>query len=135
MPHRRTGPTTYTNSYALRHNQTEEESRLWIFLRSHRLSNVHFRRQHAIGSYIVDFCAPRLKLVIEVDGGQHVDQEEYDVERTAYLESKGFRVLRFWNNEVRSNIEEVLDQISRTIEAIQGKETPSQPPPKSQSGF
>jgi very-short-patch-repair endonuclease len=122
MPHRRTGPTTYTNSYALRHNQTEEESRLWTFLRSHRLRNVHFRRQHAIGSYIVDFCAPRLKLVIEVDGGQHVDQEEYDIERTGYLESKGYRVLRFWNNEVRSNIEEILDQITRTIEAIQGKE-------------
>jgi very-short-patch-repair endonuclease len=122
MPHRRTGPTTYANSYLMRHNQTEEESRLWVFLRSHRLSNVHFRRQHAIGRYVVDFCAPRLKLVIEVDGGQHVDQEEYDIERTAYLKSKGFRVLRFWNNEVRSNIEEVLDQIFRTIVTIQGKE-------------
>jgi very-short-patch-repair endonuclease len=59
----------------------------------------------------VDFCAPRKKLVIELDGSQHLDQVEYDVERTAYLESKGYKVLRFWNNEVMNNIDLVLNVI------------------------
>ncbi len=70
-----------------------------------------FRRQHAIGPYIVDFCAPREKLIIEVDGGQHLDQEEYDQERTAFLASKRYQVLRFWNNDITINLESVLRQI------------------------
>ena len=68
------------------------------------MGQVHFRNQHAVGNYAVDFsrkgtpCAPRKKLIIELDGSQHLEQEEYDKERTAFLESKGYRVLRFWNN-------------------------------------
>jgi very-short-patch-repair endonuclease len=76
-------------------------------LRSHRLNGVHFRRQHAIGPYVVDFCAPREKLVVELDGGQHLEQQEYDAERTNYLESKGYRLVRFNNGEVLDNIEGV----------------------------
>ena len=64
-----------------------------------------------IGNYIVDFCAPRKKLIIELDGSQHIDQKEYDQERTMYLESRGYRVLRFWNNDVMKNIDEVLKAI------------------------
>jgi very-short-patch-repair endonuclease len=71
------------------------------------LNGVHFRRQHAIGPYVVDFCAPREKLVVEVDGGQHLEQQEYDAERTNYLESKGYRLVRFNNGEVLDNIEGV----------------------------
>jgi very-short-patch-repair endonuclease len=92
----------------LRHEQTPAEARLWSRLRAHQLAGVQFRRQHAIGNYIVDFCAPREKLVIEVDGGQHLKQEEYDAERTAFLEAAGYKVLRFWNNEVLGEIESVL---------------------------
>jgi very-short-patch-repair endonuclease len=95
----------------MRHEPTDAEARLWTYLRAHRLEGVHFRRQYPIGTYIVDFCAVKPKLIIEVDGGQHLDQEEYDRERTEYLESKGYQVLRFWNNEVIVDIDTVLGVI------------------------
>ena len=79
------------------------------------MKGVHFRPQHAIGNYIVDFCAPRKKLIIELDGSQHIEQEEYDEERTAYLKSKGYRVLRFWNNDITKNINSVLTVIWDTL--------------------
>lgn len=75
------------------------------------MGDVHFRPQHAIGTYIVDFCAPRRKIIIELDGGQHMEQEEYDTERTEFLKSKGYKVLRFWNNDVMNNIDSVLNVI------------------------
>jgi very-short-patch-repair endonuclease len=76
-----------------------------------QVEGVSFRRQHAIGPYIVDFCAPRIKLVVEVDGGQHIDQEAYDAQRTELLASKGFRVLRFWNHEIANQIDIVMQAI------------------------
>ena len=75
------------------------------------MGDVHFRNQHAIGNYIVDFCAPRRKLIIELDGSQHFEQQEYDEERTKYLETRGYKVLRFWNNDVMNDIESVLQAI------------------------
>jgi very-short-patch-repair endonuclease len=105
--HRRTSLKTFLNAYRLRHNLTQAESRPWV-LRSHRVNDVHFRRQHAIGPYIVDFCAPQKKLVVELDGGQHLDQQEYDAERTAFLESKGYQVLRFWNSDVINNLNGIV---------------------------
>ncbi len=95
---------------------TDAEIKLWSRLRAHQLDNVHFRRQHAIGPYVVDFCAPQKKLIIEVDGSQHLDQAEYDAERTAYLESLGFRVIRFWNHEVLGDIDAVLLAIFQEIQ-------------------
>ncbi len=115
--HRRTSPKIFSQAYELRHNLTEAESRLWRVLRSHRLNNVHFRRQHAIGNYIVDFCAPHQKLIIELDGSQHLDQEEYDTERTAFLESKGYKVLRFWNSDVTNNLDGILSMILDALES------------------
>ena len=100
----------------LRSNQTEAEAKLWAYLRAHRANGVHFCRQYAIGKYIVDFCAVRKKLVIEVDGSQHVDQEEYDRDRTAFLELKGYRVLRFWNDEVLKSINGVMAIILDELE-------------------
>lgn len=111
MRHKRTTPKIFSRAQELRHNQTEAETKLWAYLRSHQLNDVGFRRQHAIGNYIADFCAPREKLVIELDGSQHLDLEEYDNERTAFLESKGYRVLRFWNNDVMNNIDGVATAI------------------------
>lgn len=99
----------------LRREPTEAEEKLWSRLRAHRLESVHFRRQHAIGNYIVDFCAVRRKLVIEVDGAPHLGQEEYDAGRTRFLESQGYRVLRFWNSEVLDHIERVLDVIREAV--------------------
>lgn len=101
----------------LRLNQTPEEAKLWSRLRAHRLAGIGFRRQHAIGKYIVDFCAPKEKLIIEVDGSQHTELEEYDQERTLFLQSQGYRVIRFTNADVKKNMETVLGEILRFREA------------------
>ena len=79
------------------------------------MDGVHFRNQHAIGSYVVVFCAPRKKLIIELDGSQHLEQEEYDNERTVFFKSKGYRVLRFWNNDVLNDLDSVLKVILWTL--------------------
>jgi len=89
---------------------TEAERRLWYFLRAHRFLGMKFKRQAAIGRYIVDFVSFRRSLVIEVDGGQHAESDD-DSRRTRWLESQGFRIIRFWNNEVLSNTGGVLDTI------------------------
>ena len=77
---------------------------------------VTFRRQHAVGNYIPDFCSPKAKLIIELDGSQHLEQEEYDEERTKYLESLGYRVIRFWNNDVLKRVEDVILAITYAME-------------------
>jgi len=100
---------------ALRSNMTEAERRLWYFLRAHRFKGTKFKRQAMIGKYIVDFVCFERSLVIEVDGGQHADSEA-DRVRTRWLENQGFRVLRFWNNEVLKNIIGVLETIVTAIE-------------------
>jgi very-short-patch-repair endonuclease len=109
--HKRTTPKIFGRAKQLHRNMTPSEAKLWRRLRAHRMGDIHFRNQHAIGNYIVDFCAPRRKLIIELDGRQHLEQTEYDDERTRYLESRGYRVLRFWNNDVMSNVEDVLKAI------------------------
>ena len=111
MPPKNTTPKMMHRAGTLRRTPTEAEAKLWSRLRAHRMAGVQFRRQHAIGSYIVDFCSPRRKLGIELDGSQHLEQIEYDRRRTEYLESRGYRVLRFWNNEVLKNIHGVLNGI------------------------
>lgn len=114
--HKRTNPKTFRRAKELRRNTTDAESKLWSLLRAHRAAGVHFHRQHAIGNYIVDFCAARKKLIIEVDGGHHRDQLDYDQERTTFLESKGYRVLRFWNHDVLKNIESVMQEIIHVLD-------------------
>ncbi len=114
--HKRTTPNVFGHAKKLHRHMTPAEVKLWAYLRAHRMKDVHFRNQHAIGNYIVDFCAPRRKLIIELDGSQHLEQEAYDAERTAFLESKGYRVLRFWNNQVTNDIEAVLQAIYEALE-------------------
>src|SRR5664280_111813 len=97
-----------SHAKALRANMTEAERRLWYFLRAHRFKGMKFKRQAMIGRYIVDFVSFQRSLVIEVDGGQHADNEA-DGRRARWLEGQGFRVLRFWNNEVLNNCGGVLD--------------------------
>jgi very-short-patch-repair endonuclease len=101
---------------AMRKAPTEAEKKLWWHLR-HRLpvSNTHFRRQVRIGRYIVDFASHRTKLVIEIDGGQHAEQAAADATRTKFLEAEGYRVVRFWNNEVLTNIDGVLETIQSSL--------------------
>jgi very-short-patch-repair endonuclease len=115
MPSPRTTPEGYRRARQLRRAQTEAEARLWSRLRAHRLAGVGFRRQHAIGPFIVDFCAPRRKLVIELDGSQHLEQGEYDAGRTVYLEERGYRVVRFFNDQVMNHIDEVLAVILQAL--------------------
>jgi len=88
----------------LRQDSTDAERRLWSALRDRRLRGYRFRRQHPIGEFIVDFACTRHRLVVEADGGQHSDNEA-DGSRTAWLEAEGWRVMRFWNNEVLANTE------------------------------
>ena len=99
----------------LRKDQTQAEAELWKYLRRKQMG-VKFRRQHALGNYIVDFCCIEKKLIIELDGSQHLDLEEYDEVRTEVLESLGYRVLRFWNNQVMNNIEGVVLAIEYALE-------------------
>jgi very-short-patch-repair endonuclease len=115
MPPRRTNPKGYERARQLRKELTPAEQRLWVYLRNNKLNGVNFRRQHAIGSYIVDFVSIKHKLVIELDGSQHLNQEERDAERTQYLESQGYKVIRFWNDKVENDIEGVVRAIELTL--------------------
>lgn len=115
MPAKRTDAKGYRRARQLRKNLTPEETKLWKALRGNRLG-IRFRRQHAIGPYVVDFCCIKRHLVIELDGSQHLEQQAYDAERTAYLEYLGYRVLRFWNNEVMKDIEGVLRAIEIALD-------------------
>jgi very-short-patch-repair endonuclease len=105
---------------------TKAERKLWWHLR-HRLGigGTHFRRQVQIARYIVDFACHAKRVIIEVDGGQHATQSAADAERTSVLEANGYRVLRYWNNDVLKNIEGVLEDIHRAI----GVDPHPQPPP------
>lgn len=102
-----------SRSRGLRHNATDAEKRLWSILRSRQLGGLKFRQQVEIDSYVVDFLCPERRLIIEVDGGQH--RPERDSRRTAFLESQGFTVMRFWNNEVLENLEGVYAMIEASV--------------------
>ena len=99
----------------LRKNSTDAEKFLWTHMRNRQLEGWKFRRQLPVGQYIVDFACLELRLIIEIDGGQHAEQVPYDLGRTRFLQSKGYRVVRFWNNEVLGNIEGVLEALTLTL--------------------
>ncbi|MFZ5635944.1 MAG: endonuclease domain-containing protein [Pseudomonadota bacterium] len=100
---------TLENSRRLRREMTDAERALWRHLRAGRLGHLKFRRQHPIPPYIADFCCIAERLIVELDGSQH--SEEVDATRTRFLRSKGWRILRFWDNEVLLETEAVLDAI------------------------
>ena len=99
----------------LREHSTDAEKLLWHHLRNRRLNGWKFRRQFPVGKYIVDFVCQELKLIIEIDGGQHADQITYDLERTRILNSKRYQVVRYWNNEVLGNLTGVLESLTLTL--------------------
>jgi very-short-patch-repair endonuclease len=101
---------------ALRRRVTDAEKLIWSRIRDRRLSGAKFKRQHPLRGYIVDFVALDLKLVIEIDGGQHAVQAEKDAERTRILEESGYHVVRFWNHDVLGNIEGVLSAILQELD-------------------
>src|SRR3546814_9599774 len=94
---------------------TEAERKLWAQLSARKVSGIRFNRQFPIGPFICDFVSRTAKLVIEVDGGQHAVDVEKDQSRTAYLEAQGYRVIRFWNNDVLDRIEGVVNEIERML--------------------
>ncbi len=101
----------------LRRTSTEAERKLWSLLSSAQLNGVKFRRQHPIGTYVVDFVSLDSKLVIEIDGGHHNidDVQKSDESRTAWLTGEGYSVLRFWNNDVINNTEGVIESIREAL--------------------
>jgi very-short-patch-repair endonuclease len=111
MPPKRSNPKTMHKAGELRKELTPAEQKLWAYLRRNKLNGVSFRRQHAVGNYIPDFVAIKRKLVIKLDGSQHLEQEDYDVERTENLEKLGYKVIRFWNDQIMKDIDGVIRAI------------------------
>jgi len=95
----------------MRTTMPDAEQLLWTLLRNRRVAGAKFRRQHPLGRYIIDFYCHEKLLAIELDGGQHSEQQEYDQKRDAYLNQLGIRVLRFWNNQMLAETEAVLEAI------------------------
>jgi very-short-patch-repair endonuclease len=124
--------TRVPRARVLRRDMTEAEKKLWQYLRQPPFKEHHFRRQATIGSYFADFASHQLKIIVEVDGGQHFDSVADGV-RTSYLVSVGYRVLRFWNNEILENTSGVLLAIDTAINADRPP-TPDPSPPQAGGG-
>ena len=107
---------------SLRSNMTDAEQFLWQHLRCKQVNGYKFRRQFPLGKYIVDFICLEEKLLIELDGGQHAEQQSYDAMRDDWLKEQGFRVLRFWNDDVFQKTEGVLEM---TLGALDGTPPPN----------
>jgi very-short-patch-repair endonuclease len=120
----------------LRVNMTDAETKLWRALRRAQLNGPPFRKQHPVGPFIIDFYCPPLRLAVEVDGGQHAEQtKEADDRRTQWLAERGVTVVRYWNNDVLSNLEGVLSDLLTQAERLaQAAATPTPPLPLSGGG-
>jgi very-short-patch-repair endonuclease len=118
----------------LRRNQTDAERVLWFRLRDRRLAGWKFKRQVPIDRFVVDFFCADLKLIVELDGGQHDQDREKDADRTRVLDAMGYLVLRFWNNDVLRNIDGVLEEILSTVNQHRA-EPPHPTPLPSELGF
>ena len=118
-----------TRIRALRATPTRAESALWQHLAARRTAGVRFNRQVPIGPFICDFVSRATRLVIEVDGGQHDDQSQDDARRTRFIENQGYRVIRFWNNDVLERLEGVVAEIARVL-----AERPSPNPSRKRKG-
>lgn len=113
----RSNPETMQRAADLRKHSTPAEALLWSRLRRGGLRGIQFRRQHAIGPYIVDFCAPGARLIIEVDGNRHIEHKEDDAIRSTFLEVRGYHVLRLWDSRVIKDVEGVLGDILKALAA------------------
>jgi very-short-patch-repair endonuclease len=110
----------------LRNNLTPAETKIWAKLRGRQVENCKFRRQYSIGAFVVDFYLPELKLAIEIDGDSHFqpDAIKYDKERQLYLEAKGICVVRFTNEQVYQQLDDVVEAIAQTSRQLRGSTPP-----------
>lgn len=115
MTRRRISGVTTARARSLRCAMTDAEHLLWRALRGKQLNGHRFRRQHPIGKYIADFACIEQKIVIELDGGQHQEQQVYDGQRSTFLAAQGWEILRFWNNDVLNNLDGVLSVIAKEV--------------------
>ena len=106
---------TVQRARRLRKGGTDVETRLWYVLRNRNLGGLKFSRQVPIGPYFADFLCAEASLIVELDGGQHALAKNYDRKRTTFLQQRGYRVIRFWNNDVLTNVEGVLLTIQTTL--------------------
>jgi very-short-patch-repair endonuclease len=113
-------PEMVAKARRLRGELSDAEQRLWRAMRRDQISGLGFRRQHAIGRYVLDFYCPSIRLAIEVDGGQHnfAMERKQDQDRTKWLEANGIHLIRFWNNDVLGNLNGVLSEIVRVSETL-----------------
>src|SRR5260370_30946755 len=120
----------------LRGNMTDAELRLWRSLGRDQLKGLHFRKRHPVGPFTLDFYCPSLRLAVEVDGGQHAEQvRQADDRRTGWLAERGVVVVRYWNNDVLSNLEGVLsDLLAHAERLVQAAAPPPHPPPSRGEG-
>jgi very-short-patch-repair endonuclease len=125
----KTDPTLKARARAMRSEQTPAEAKLWSLLRAHRFSDVKFARQVVVEPYILDFAARSRKIAIEIDGDTHAHRLQYDAARTTYLESRGYRVIRFTNADVIGNIEGVAEMIGAALGGAYRASSTSSPLP------
>ncbi|MBM4136859.1 MAG: DUF559 domain-containing protein [Nitrospira sp.] len=113
----RNDPALKQRRRELRRNQTEAEKTFWAHVRNKQFYRMRFFRQYSIGPYILDFYCPTLKLAVELDGGQHIENEnrEYDAVRSEYLKAQGIEVMRFWNHEILIDISSILTKLAERV--------------------
>lgn len=121
MRNRKTPLTPFARG--LRKESTDAERKLWALLRNRALVGCKFRRQFPIDPYVADFVCVEKRLIVELDGGQHVEDAERDEKRTAFLKSRGYTVLRFWNDDVLLRTDDVLAEVLRSLDAV-GRPSP-----------
>ena len=117
----------------LRRSQTNAERKLWFLLRDRRLAGFKFRRQQPLGPFIVDFCCTEARVIVELDGGHHALTHDSDAARSGYLAGQGYRLLRFWNNEVLGSTSGVLERIVEALKRDRQRPSPS-PLPSGERG-
>src|SRR6516164_5954505 len=118
MVEKEPSPGARDRAPTLRRAMTEAERRLWQMLRSRQTQGCRFRRQVPIGRFIADFVCHEARLIVEIDGGQHDPSSESEASRTRFLEAEGYRVLRFWNNEVLENAEGVRSAVAENLHPV-----------------
>ena len=116
-------PKAQQRAQVLRKRTTDTERLLWSHLRRRQLQGYRFRRQVPIGNYIADFVCIEARLIIELDGSQHQDQRVYDEQRTRYLEQRGFKIFRVWDNQAFTETQSVLETIANMLESATQQQT------------